>query len=305
MQQDERTGLVAIAPRPARFTTDAARIPAGAAPPARPYPAGPGRLISLEEVAAYLQSTIVDVGPPSAAEMHRDRSTVIVCPTRGCIDTRTLDAWKAMIHPMNAKRIELFARGFEVAQAYNRLIAGILENDHLKTWQYVLTMEDDNLPPPDGHLRLLEVLEAHPEYSAVAGLYHIKDAARAPMAYGDPAVYRATGKTSYEPVDRARLDPAGPPVEVLGIPMGFSLWRMDLFREVKAPWFMTLSDQILLATGELVDHRKITNAQAAEAKRAMTQDLYFCDRAVRQGKRFAVVPSVAVGHLSLDDGMVY
>ena len=34
----------------------------------------------------------------------------------------------------------------------------------------MLTLEDDNLPPPDGLLRLYESIEAGP-YDAVGGLY--------------------------------------------------------------------------------------------------------------------------------------
>jgi hypothetical protein len=166
-------------------------------------------------------------------------------------------------------------------------------------------MEDDNLPPPAGHLRLLEILEEHPEYSAVAGLYHMKDALRLPLAYGDVEHYKATGKTIHTPVDRMKLDPHGPPVEVLGIPMGFTLWRMDHFRKVPPPWFVTLSDQILTEDG-LIDYDQVTNEQASKAKRCMTQDMYHCDVAVRKyGCRFAVAPNVVVGHLDVNEGVFY
>lgn len=275
--------------------------------------AGPGKLLSLEEAAERLSQgppnggglLVAELPPPSPEESYRDRSTVLVCPTRGFIDTRVLDSWQVMIAPPNQKKIgPIFARGYEVGKAYSRLIANILEHEHLRTWKYVLTLEDDNIIPPDAHIRLLEVLESHPEFDAVAGLYHMKDAARTPMAYGDAADFRRTGKTNYWPLPISKLDPNGGPVEVCGIPMGCTLWRMDLFREVPPSHFVTLSDWILTKDG-LVRHDEITVEQSVGAKRDMTQDMAYCEVALGKGKRFAVVPSVPVGHLDAQNGMVY
>lgn len=269
----------------------------------------PPRLASMNEAAERLESAgfvTAELSPPNQDQMYRDRSTVIVCPTRGQIDTRVIDSWEPMIRPMNAKRLgPIFARGYEVGKAYDALISNILEHEHLKTWKYILTLEDDNIPPPDAHIRLLEVLEAHPEFDAVAGLYHTKDPTRTPMAYGYVEEFRKTGRTNHVPLPPSMLDPDGGPVEVLGIPMGCTLWRMDLFRTVPPSWFMTL-DRLILTDDGLVPCDQLTIEQSAGAKRCMTQDMSFCDVAVRKyGRRFAVVPSVKVGHLCLDDGTVY
>jgi hypothetical protein len=70
--------------------------------------------------------------------------------------------------------------------------------------------------------------------------------------------------------------------------MGCSLWRMSLFKEMPAPWFVTLN--------EVTDERKISCA---------SQDLYFCERLKRAGKRLAVDLRVHVGHMDVETGIVY
>jgi hypothetical protein len=277
-------------------------------PPA-PVAVGKGRMIDVRDVVSQLAPSGLEASvlpPPTEKQRYKDRSTVIVCPTRGWIDSRVVESWQGLIHAMNQRRIgPIFARGYEVGEAYNALIANVIDHPQLKTWRYVLTLEDDNLPPPDAHMKLLEAMEEHPEFDAISGLYHTKDAAQTPMAYGDPEDFKRTGKTLHFPIDKSILDPRGGPVEVLGIPMGCTIWKMDLFRQVPPPWFMTLSDKILVG-GTLVDHDKLTNEQAADAKRCMTQDLSFCEIAVKMyGKRFAVLPSVRVGHLDTEEGTVY
>ena len=291
--------------RLARLEAKVRALEAAARPnPFPPTLAAPGRLADLDEALVALGGSVLP--PPSPKQRYHDRSTVIICPTRGQVDTRVIESWGAMIHAMNQHRAgPIFARGYEVGEAYNALIANVLEHPKLRKWKYVLSIEDDNIPPPDAHIRLLEAMEAHPEFDGIAGLYHTKDPAQVPMAYGDPEHFKKTGRTLHFPIDRALLDPNGGPVEVLGIPMGCTLWKMELFHQIPPPWFQTLSDKILV-NGQLVDHDKITEEQAADAKRCMTQDLLFCEVAVKQyGKRFAVHPGIRVGHLNVEEGVVY
>ena len=289
------------------------------AQPSHPRHLGPGRMMNLDEATKALTGGngngngfegISVLPPPSPKQRYHDRSTVIVCPTRGQIDSRVIESWNAMTHAMNQRRVgPIFARGYEVGEAYDALISGVLEHPQLKNWKYVLTLEDDNLPPPNAHMKLLAAMEEHPEFDAISGLYHTKDPAQMPMAYGDPAHFKATGKTLHFPISRDILDANGGPVEVLGIPMGCTLWRMGLFRDVSPSWFMTLSEKILVdrdGKPTLVPSDTITDEQAKDAKRCMTQDLAFCEIAVKyHGRRFAVHPGIRVGHLDVMEGVVY
>jgi len=125
-------------------------------------------------------------------------------------------------------------------------------------------------------------------YDAISGLYFTKGEQNMPMAYGDPATYARTGVLDFRPRDVREALAAGQIMPVNGIAMGCALWRMDLFRQIPAPWFVTLND--------LVPGKGIVG---------MTQDLQFCERAVRAGKRFAVDMRVKVGHLDINTGTIY
>lgn len=217
---------------------------------------------------------------------YRDASTVVLVPTRGMISHRVVSAWQGLIAPMNQKRAMLFASGDEVGIAYNRMIESVLANPELAKWRYVLTLEDDNLPPPDAHIRLLETMQDG-RWDAVSGLYFTKGDVNMPMAYGDPDEYRSTGQLDFRPRPVADAVRAGGVMEVNGIACGCTLWRMDLFREIAAPWFVTVNDM------------------TPDGVKVYTQDLYFCERAKRAGKRFAVDCRVKVGHLDVNTGVVY
>jgi GT2 family glycosyltransferase len=187
---------------------------------------------------------------------------------------------------MNQKRAFLFAAGHEVGAAYNALITHILANPELSKWRYVLTLEDDNLPPPDAHIRLLETIEEG--YDAVSGLYFTKGDINMPQAYGLPETYEKTGYLEFTPRNVVECLNAGKVMGVNGIAMGCALWRMDMFRDIPAPWYVTLAEWI-----------------PNEGVKVMTQDLSFCMQARKAGKRFAVDTSVKVGHLDKESGIVY
>lgn len=218
---------------------------------------------------------------------YKENSTILVIPTRGMISHRIVASWQGLIAPMNQKRAVFFAHGHEVGQAYDAMIEMILANPDLAQWKYILSLEDDNLPPPDAHVRLLESIEWGP-FDAVGGIYFTKGDINMPMAYGDPEEYRTTGRLTFEPRDvRAALQGANI-MEVNGLAMGCTLWRMSLFKELPRPWFTTCSD--------IVPNQGV---------RCMTQDLAFCEKAKRAGKRLACDFRVKVGHLDLASGIVY
>ncbi len=218
---------------------------------------------------------------------YRDNSTVILCPTRGMINHRVASSLQQIMAPMNQKRSMYFCVGDEVGKAYAHMLGAILKDPELSKWKYVMTVEDDNLIPADAHVRLLETIEWG-KYDAVSGIYFTKGFNTMPMAYGDPEEYRETGVIDFKPRNVAEALSKGHVMEVNGIAMGCALWRMDLFREIAAPWFVTVADVI-----------------PDKGPTAFTQDLYFCYNATKAGKRFAVDMRVKVGHLDINDGVVY
>lgn len=241
------------------------------------------KMVEGSAASAGLGFERVEVLPGST---YRDSSTVLLVPTRGMMHHRFVASLQGLIAPMNQKRAVFFVVGDEVGHAYNRMIQNVLDNPELSKWKYVMTVEDDNLLPADAHIRLLEAVEFG-NYDAVSGIYFTKGDVNMPMAYGDAAKFRSTGVLDFAPLDIRVALSKGNIVECNGIAMGCALWRLDLFRQIPSPWFVTVAD-VFEGGG-----------------RVFTQDLYFCERAARAGKRFAVDMRCKVGHMDINTGIVY
>lgn len=202
------------------------------------------------------------------SKMYEDLSTIIVCPTRGTFPTRVVQSWMKLMKPMNQIVAgPIFAESMKVDVAYESLFEYILTNDALKKYKYVLTIEEDNLPPPDGLLKLYEHMD---KYDVVSGLYWGKGDNGFPMIFGDPS-----NPDSYLPV-KPEMNSV---IEANGLGMGFNLFKLDIFKHIERPWFKT--------------HQEITE-EGAEIQK--TQDLYFYKKAKEAGFKFACDTSVLVGH---------
>lgn len=226
---------------------------------------------------------------------YKDNSTIVICPTRGMIHHRVVSAFMGMLAPMNQKKVGplfavapvQFATEHEVGKAYDAMIGFILQHPELSKFKYILTLEDDNLPPPDALIRLLESIE-ETRVDAISGIYWTKGEYNMPQAYGDPDEYRRTGVLDFRPRDVREALSKGHIMEVNGCAMGCALWRMDLFKQIPAPWFVTVSDVI-----------------PEKGPMAFTQDLYFWVNAKKAGKRVAIDFRVKVGHLDTATNVVY
>lgn len=252
---------------------------------------GDGVMLDMDTVSKELTQGSAGLGFDRVMTIHgstyRDQSTVVIMPSRDPkIHYRVVTALQSLIAPMNQKRAMLFCVGDEVGIAYDTMIQSILDHPDLGKFKYVMTVEADNLPPPDAHKRLLESIEDG-MWDGVSGLYFTKGDLNMPMAYGDPRTFETTGKLEFLPRDVRDCLASGKIMPVNGIAMGCALWRMDLFRKVPKPWFVTVDDVV---NGGVV---------------GFTQDLWFCMQARKAGYRFAVDMRVKVGHLDLATGEVY
>jgi len=217
---------------------------------------------------------------------YQDNRTIIIAPTRGMIHHRVVTAWQSLIGPPNQTRHFMMVVGHEVGKAYNDAISQILAHPDLSKWPYIMTLEDDNLPPPDAHVRLLETIEWG-KYDAVSGIYFTKGEFPMPMAYGDPADFKRTGILDFKPRDVRAAIAKGNIMPVNGIAMGCALWRTQMFKKLPPPWFQTFAD---------------LTPQGAQL---YTQDLWGCKRFVENGCTFAVDFRVRVGHMDVNTGIVY
>ena len=213
------------------------------------------------------------------AKSYRDLSTIIICPTRGVIPAKVVQSWLGLMKPMNQKVIgPLFAIGMEVGAAYNSMIENIINNPELSTWKYILTIEEDNMPPADGLLKLYESMD---KYDVVQGLYWTKGEGGQPMAYGNPLI---TPKNfiPQKPIKDTVM-------HVNGLGMGFDLFRLDIFKnpDLPKPWFKTVQE--------------VVNGGA----RAYTQDLYFFENGAKCGLKYAVDCRVKVGHYDINSDIIW
>lgn len=238
--------------------------------------------IAVPEVAQGLAMRGFEVVDTISASTYRDSSTVMACASRGDVPMDVVRAWHQMIPLLNQRRAFLFCAGAEVADAYNQLVARALQE---RGFRYLLTLEDDCLPPADAHHRLLDAIG---DYDAIGGLYFRKTEPPTALLLGDPSL----PEWSSLPIDPCEAIEAGAVVPVNVLPMGCTLYKLDLFREMEPPWFQT-TEQFHVAD-QMVLGRKL-----------MTHDVGFSKRAKALGKRFAIHCGVRVGHLNVENGVVY
>ena len=209
----------------------------------------------------------------------KQQRVVVLVPASNSISTKVYLSHMNLIFPPNNGVHREVAIGMEVGEAYSQAIEGIVSHPVLSQWEYILTMEHDNMPPPDGLVKLIAQMHKHPEYACIGGLYWTKGEGGVPQIWGDPK----------DPVLNFRPQPpvAGKMVECCGTGMGFNLWRIELFKDkrLRKPWFKTLNGSNGTGVG--------------------TQDLYAWADFRKHGYRCAVDCSVLVGHYDAQTDTVW
>jgi len=197
---------------------------------------------------------------------------VVILPAADVIPAKVCLAMWNLAFPPNNGVARILAQGMEVGDAYSQAIEGVLNHPDLSQWEYILTVEHDNAPPSDGVVRLVEQMEAHPEYACIGGLYFTKGQGGVPQIWGDPS----------DPVlnFRPQVPRDGQLQECCGTGMGFNLFRLKMFKDarIKRPWFRTICGK----------------------EGVGTQDLAFWSEARKHGYRCAIDCSVKVGHYDLE-----
>lgn len=216
-----------------------------------------------------------------AGSTYQDLSTICVVPTlsKTGIHPKVVQNWWGLITPMNQKFIRFFIIDMEVGLAYTSAIEQILASSELRNWKFILTLETDNMPPPDGLLKLYENMD---KFDAIGGLYWTKGEEGQPMIYGDPVVMPKNFIPQIPIINH--IQPAN------GLGMGFTLFKLDIFKDdrLPKPWFQTL--------------QQYTPGQGT---RCFTQDLYFFENAGKLGYRFACDTRVKVGHYDSANDIVW
>lgn len=205
---------------------------------------------------------------------------VVLIPSATMIPAKVaLSHWN-LIFPPNNGVYRMLCLGMEVGDAYSQAIEQVLANPELSQWEYILTLEHDNMPPADGVVKLVQRMEQHPEFACIGGCYWTKNEGGVCQIWGDVK----------DPVLNFRPqppDPNGGLVECCGTGMGFNLWRLSMFKDtnLRRPWFKTLN--------------------GSEGTGVGTQDLYAWSDFRKHGYRCAIDCSVKVGHYCSVNDLVW
>ena len=210
----------------------------------------------------------------------KKQRVIMIIPASKTIPTKVYLSHCGLIFPPNQASYRMAAIGMEVGEAFSSTIQEILNHPELSTWEYILTIEHDNIPPADGLVRLIESMEKNPQYSCIGGLYWTKGEGGVPQIWGDPKDPQLNFRPQVP-------DPSGGLVECCGTGMGFNLWRLDMFKDEKLrkPWFKTLN--------------------GIEGQGVGTQDLYFWGDARKHGYKCAIDCSVKVGHYDINTDITW
>lgn len=209
------------------------------------------------------------------ASWKKQRIVVIIPAGEQLPAKAALTHWN-LIFPPNQGVFRFLAQGMEVGHAYSAAIEQVLAHPDLSQWEYILTLEHDNLPPPDGVIKLLAQMEAHPELACIGGLYFTKGEDGVAQIWGDPRDPLVNFRPQVPVPDQL--------VECCGTGMGFNLFRLAMFKDEKIarPWFRTITEN---GVG--------------------TQDLSFWAEARKYGYRCAIDCAVRVGHLDWVNDIVW
>lgn len=199
---------------------------------------------------------------------YKKQRVIVILPAIEPIAPKVaLSHWNLAFPPNNGV-LRILAQGMEVGDAYSTAIESVLAHPQLSEWEFILTIEADNAPPSDGVLKLIEQMEAHPEFACIGGAYFTKGEGGVLQAWGDPN----------DPVlnFRPQLPVADQLVECCGTGMGFNLWRLKMFKDarLRKPWFKTLAGKDGIST----------------------QDLYAWGDFRKYGYRCAIDCAIKVGH---------
>ena len=219
----------------------------------------------------------------SSARVVESRSwkktrVIMIIPSSDMIPAKVYLSHCCLIFPPNQLAHRILALGQEVGEAYTNCIEAVLSHPELSTWEYILTIEHDNIPPNDGLLRLIAQMEEHPEFACIGGLYWTKGEGGVPQLWGSP---------EQDPIINFRPQVPIPDklMEVYGTGMGFNLWRLSMFKDKKLqkPWFKT----------------------RASKDGVGTQDLSFWMDARKYGYRCAIDCGVKVGHFDYENDIIW
>lgn len=146
--------------------------------------------------------------------------------------------------------------------------------------KYCMFIDEDVSAPAHALRQLIFQMEHHPDAWAVGGVVCHKAQPQAPM------LFRGNGNGPYWDWK------AGEFFEVSGIGMGCTLLRIEPFKTLERPWFATIDNMDAFWDG-------VPKAEV------WTEDLYWCDKAIKAGGKIYADTSILCQHWDLATGIPY
>ena len=152
--------------------------------------------------------------------------------------------------------------GRSIDDAYTNIVETAIEDKA----DYIMTVEDDTFPPADAMLRLFNLIKENPK-TAVGAWYPMR---REPRE-GVPIILKAGIRQPL--VDDGKIH------EVYTLPMGCSIFPVEMFMQIPFPWFKTTSH--------------------------LSQDSFFSQLARDHGWKLLVDTSIKCKHIDRETGKIY
>jgi len=221
---------------------------------------------------------MAEVTPPTFGYPHMTTLAYGIPFSGRPLPPQLLLAFSQMSPPMNTNVIMFQTMGRNIDEARTYFAEKAIEHKA----KYLLFWDEDVLVPAHALRELMFFMEHHPEAALCGAIYCLKV-----PHHPEPLVFKTPG--------------AGPSwdwkvgeiFEVGGIGMGLCLIRVDMFKDLKKPWFKTVND-----LSPFLD-----NIPYGEV---WTEDLWFCKqiREAKQWKMFAHGQLICP-HLDVTTGKAY
>jgi hypothetical protein len=178
--------------------------------------------MSKPSAQAKFKSTYKAPGVLDSNVINYSKRMLVGTATTGNIRMEWAAARYSQIIPANWSKVDMtqFVNGFvplrySVADAQNLIVQKAVQDN----FEWLLLVEHDTMPPPDGLIRFNEYMRSN-EYPVVSGLYFTRSDPAEPM------VYRGRGNSYYTDWK------LGDKVMVDGVPTGMLLINMKLMKAI-------------------------------------------------------------------------
>lgn len=268
-------------------------------------------------------------------DSYRNYNHVRIVVTRGMIDYRVVAEWSSLRAPLNSRNLTIWVNNGEVGKAYNAAFECALKDPRVGGYDWILTLEDDNIVRSDTLLRMFEHSD---DYDVIGALYYTKNPENSvPVCWGYPGredlEQRADCVNKERMANEITAQIMAKERDLRGLEAAISSWetdyldqynklrkeRDDLQASLKhcvmpvrvVPMGCTLFRKKIFEDPRLVKpwfetkEEFIRDEAGGKNINRYGQDVLLCLRLEKLGYRMGIDCSARIGHLSTKENRVY